>query len=326
MIDLKGADMNQIFDNPFEYSDTNKRYHTFSYASKKRYGSKIAKIPLNAGFTCPNRDGTKSTGGCAFCSAMGSGDTILESSSSLAVQYETNLERARHKWPDCQGIAYFQSFSNTYAPLDTLKRIYTPFFENKNVSAIAIATRTDCFSKECAKWLGEMQKKYRKDVWVEFGLQSRHEKTAKAMNFAHTAQDAKNAISLCREYGLLSCLHIINGLPDETREMMIATARYVNELHPDAIKIHMLHLLKNTRLGEAWLKENFELLSLDEYVSIVCDQLEVLSPDIIIERVTGDGLADDLLAPLWTAKKTMTANAIDTELFKRNSWQGRLSK
>lgn len=315
--------MNQILSNPFPYSNTNKRYHTFSYASKKIYGSKIAKIPLNASFTCPNRDGTKSVGGCTFCSAQGSGDSILLSASSLSSQYEVNLERARRKWPNAKGMAYFQSFSNTYAPLEILKAVYLPFFEDEQVEAIAIATRTDCFDEEKAAWLEVMQEKYNKDVWVEFGLQTIHPESEKSFNLCHTKEDARMAIALCQKHHLRSVLHLINGLPGEDRSMMIENAQFASSLHPTALKIHMLHLLENTVLGNAWKKEPFELLSLDEYIDIVCDQLEVIDPKIIIERVTGDGMADDLLAPMWTKNKTAVANAIDKELVRRQSMQGR---
>lgn len=317
--------MNQILDNPFPYSDTNKRYHTFSYAMKKKYGKKLAKIPLNAGLTCPNRDGTKAYGGCRFCSSEGSGDTILCASDDLKTQYETNLERARHKWPQAIGMAYFQSFSNTYAPLEELKKIYTPFYESPEVAAISIATRTDCFTEEMAKWFSEMQSRYDKQTWLEFGLQSIHPATAKAMNFAHTPEEAAQVIDLCHKYGLASCLHLINGLPGETEEDMLETARFAAKLHPDAIKIHMLHLLDNSALGQDYRKAPFSLLSQEEYVEIVCDQLEILPPEIIIERVTGDGLASDLIAPLWTIKKTMTANEIDKQLLARDSWQGKFA-
>ncbi|MEY8309299.1 TIGR01212 family radical SAM protein [Erysipelotrichaceae bacterium 51-3] len=315
--------MNQILDNPFPYSDTNKRYHTFSYAMKKKYGKKLAKIPLNAGFTCPNRDGSKAYGGCRFCSSEGSGDTILCAGEDLKTQYETNLERARQKWPKAIGMAYFQSFSNTYAPLEELKKIYTPFYENPEVSAISIATRTDCFTQKMAEWFSQMQAKYNKQTWLEFGLQSIHPATAQAMNLAHTSQDAFQATSLCHKYGLACCLHLINGLPGESKEDMLQTARFAAKLHPDAIKIHMLHLLDNSALGQAYRKAPFPLLTQEEYVEIVCDQLEILPPEIIIERVTGDGLASDLIAPLWTMKKTITANEIDKQLLARDSWQGK---
>lgn len=321
----KSETLNQIKDNPFPYSDSNKRYHTFSYATKKQYGKKIAKIPLNAGFTCPNRDGRKAYGGCLFCSAKGSGDTILADRADLKEQFALNLARARQKWPGCLGMAYFQSFSNTYAPLEMLQDIYTPFFADPDVAALSIATRTDCLDEKAAAWFGQMQEQYGKEVWLEFGLQSIHPATEKAMNFAHSPQDAQQAIRLCKRYGLKSCLHLVNGLPNESRSMMVETARFAAGLEPDAVKIHMLHILKNSRLGQQYLKKPFSLLDQKEYVSIVADQLEVLPAQIIIERVTGDGLASELLAPLWTMKKTITANEIDKELLARNSWQGKHS-
>lgn len=321
----KSETLNQIKDNPFPYSDSNKRYHTFSYATKKQYGKKIAKIPLNAGFTCPNRDGRKAYGGCLFCSAKGSGDTILADRADLKEQFALNLARARQKWPGCLGMAYFQSFSNTYAPLEMLQDIYTPFFADPDVAALSIATRTDCLDEKAAAWFGQMQEQYGKEVWLEFGLQSIHPATAKAMNFAHTPEEAAQVIDLCHKYGLASCLHLINGLPGETEEDMLETARFAAKLHPDAIKIHMLHLLDNSALGQDYRKAPFSLLSQEEYVEIVCDQLEILPPEIIIERVTGDGLASDLIAPLWTIKKTMTANEIDKQLLARDSWQGKFA-
>ncbi len=314
--------MNQVLDNPFPFSDTNKRYHTFSYAMKKQYGQKLAKIPLNANFTCPNRDGTKGIGGCLFCSTLGSGDSILSAQEDLAIQYDQNLKRARQKWPEALGMAYFQSFSNTYAPLTVLQALYTPFFDHPEVAALAIATRADCFDESTALWLASMQQKKGKEVWLEFGLQTSHESTAQAMNLCHTKEDLQQALGLCEKYGLKSCVHIINGFPQESPEDMLETAKFVAQVHPQAIKIHMLHLLTNSRLGQLWKLRPFELLSLEKYVQIVVDQLEVLPADMIIERVTGDGLADDLLAPLWTMKKTIVANDIDKELIRRQSYQG----
>lgn len=318
--------MSQILDNPFPYSDTNKRYHTFSYAMKNKYGKKVAKIPLNSNFTCPNRDGKKGIGGCAFCSSKGSGDSILAWQEDLEIQYAKNLKRAHTKWPEALGIAYFQSFSNTYAPLKVIKKIYTPFYERKDVCALAIATRADCFNEESAKWFSLQQEKSGKETWLEFGLQTIHLSTAKAMNLGYTPLELENAIKLCKQYGLKSCVHIINGFPNETKSDMQETAQFLATLHPDAIKIHMLHLLENSRLGKSWQEKPFTLLSLEEYVQIVVDQLEILPQDIIIERITGDGLAQDLLAPLWTIKKTIVANEIDKELVKRQSYQGKWYK
>ena len=311
--------MNQILNNPFSYSSDNKRYHTFSYYLKNHYGKKTAKIPLNAGFTCPNRDGTKSTGGCAFCSSMGSGDTILHFREDLASQYEANLNRARQKWPDCLGMAYFQSYTNTYAPLEVLKQIYEPFYQRDDIAAVCIATRADCLDEEKIAWFASQPK----ETWMEIGLQTANENVAAAMNRAHTTKEVENALALCAKYGIKTCLHLINGLPGDSKEDMLETARFAAAVKPDAIKIHMLHLLTNTALAKRYELNPFPLLSLEEYVSIVCDQLELLPAEMVIERVTGDGIAQDLIGPEWTKYKTVVANEIDKELLKRNSWQSK---
>lgn len=317
--------MNQTKNNPFPYTSDNKRYLTFSWYLKKRYKQKCAKIPLNAGFTCPNRDGTKSVGGCTFCSAMGSGDTILGWNNDLEEQYIQNLERARQKWPDALGMAYFQSYTNTYAPLDALIEIYTPFFERDDTAAICIATRADCLEPEKLEWFSRMKKKTGKEVWIELGLQSVHEKTTDRLNRAHTTKEVEEAVKNIAHAGLKSCVHLINGLPGESHEEMLETARQTAAMHPDAVKIHMLHLIKNTKLAAEYKLHPFHLLDEKEYVRIVCDQLEVLPADIIIERLTGDAVKEDLIAPEWTLKKTAVTNDIDKELFSRNSWQGKFA-
>lgn len=311
--------MNQVLNNPYPYSSDNKRYQTFSWYLKHRKGKKIAKIPLDAGFTCPNRDGTKGVGGCLFCSEAGSGDTILGTGQSLQQQYALNLERARKKWPNISGMAYFQSYSNTYAPLSRLKELFTPFYEDPSVEAICIATRPDCLNEEMLEWFASFEK----DTWIELGLQSIHESTTKAMNRGHSTLEVEEAVEAVRRHGLNSCIHIINGLPGETMEMMQETALAVAHWNPDAIKIHMLHIVDNSPLGKAWQLHPFDLLSQEDYVQIVCNQLEVLPPEMIIERLTGDGVDAHLLAPDWTRRKTAVTNAIDTELFARNSWQGK---
>lgn len=314
--------MNQILNNPFPYSGDNKRYQTISWYYKNKYGVKCAKIPLNGGFTCPNRDGTKGTGGCTFCSTSGSGDTILNFNRSLMEQYTSNLKRARRKWPTAQGIAYFQAYTNTYAPLKKLQELFTPFLENPEVLELSIATRADCLSQEIINWLASFDK----PVWIELGLQTVHEETSRAINRCHATWEVAEKVAACRKAGLKTCVHLMNGLPGETRKMMVETARQTAIMHPDAVKIHMLHLIENTRMAEDWKKHPFPLLSEEQYVQIVCDQLEVLPADIIIERLTGDGVQSDLVGPLWTAKKTITINDIDKELVRRDSWQGKLAK
>lgn len=312
---------NQVKNNPYPYSMDNKRYQTYSYYLKTNYHQKLAKIPLNCNFTCPNRDGSKSYFGCYFCSSKGSGDSVEGFHEDLKTQFKAGLLRARNKWPECKGIAYFQSYSNTYADLKVLKDIYDPFFEDDDVSQIAIATRADCLQDEFLDYLSN--KTAKKEVWIELGLQSIHEKTMDSLNRQHSTQEVETALKKLQERNIKTCIHIINGLPGETKDMMLETAKWVADQHPTAIKIHMLHLIKNTVLHRRYKLKPFPLLSKEEYVNIVCDQLEVLPADMIIERLTGDGIAEDLAAPFWTIKKTSVINDIDTELFKRNSYQSK---
>lgn len=309
---------------PFPYSDTNKRYHTYSFALKQQYGRKMAKVPLDAGFTCPNRDGTKGYGGCRFCSSQGSGDTILHSGQNLRLQYEAGLDRARQKWPDAGGIAYFQSYSNTYAPLAVLQAVLGSVSDWDDVAEVSIATRPDCLDEEKIRWLTEMNRI--RPVWIELGLQSAKDATMEAMNRGHGTDELTACMKQLEGTGIRTCLHIINGLPGETRDDMMDTARMVAHLKPDAVKIHMLHVISDSPLGQDYLQSPFPLLSMEDYVDIVCDQLEILPPEVIVERVTGDGVTDNLLAPAWTAKKRVTMNAVDRELVRRDSWQGKKYK
>ncbi|MBQ0066174.1 MAG: TIGR01212 family radical SAM protein [Firmicutes bacterium] len=310
-----------MYNNPFPYSNDNKRYYTISYYFKEKYHQKVAKVPLNAGFTCPNRDGSKSVGGCTFCSSKGSGDSILDFQESLEHQYEVGLERMRHKWPDCLGFAYFQSYTNTYAPLSKLKEIYDPFFNREDVTGIAIATRADCLKEDVIQYLEEQAKK--KETWIELGLQSIHEKTMQACNRAHTTQELYDTLDRLANTSIHVCVHIMNGLPGESKEDMLETVIQLSKHKFDAIKIHMLHIIEGTKMAEQYKDTNFPLFSIEEYVDVVVDQLELLPPTCVIERVTGDGLAKDLIAPLWTIKKTIVANEIDKRMVKKDTWQGK---
>lgn len=310
--------------NPFPYSNDNKRYYTMNYYLKEHYQNKVAKVPLNAGFTCPNRDGSKGIGGCSFCSSMGSGDSILAFGDDLKKQYQVGLARMQKKWPSCYGIAYFQSYSNTYAPLNVLKQIYDPFFADEAVKGIAIATRADCLSDETIAYLNK--KSEMKDVWIELGLQSIHERTMNRLNRQHKTEEVWNKIKQLKETSIHTCIHIMNSLPDESEEDMLETIKQIAYYHPDAVKIHMLHLLKGTRLAKEYEEKPFHLMNLEEYVNLVVKQLEYLPQDIIIERLTGDGMADDLIAPLWTIKKTIVLNEIDKRMVQLNTYQGRLAQ
>lgn len=305
---------------PFRFSDTNKRYHTYSYYLKHKYGAKVAKIPLDAGFTCPNRDGKIAYGGCAFCSGKGSGDTVI-GGKDIRSQFEAGLARARHKWPGCEAIAYFQAYSNTYGSLDRLKEVIGPVFAWDDIVEVDIATRPDCLDEEKIAWLARMNEK--KEVWVELGLQSASDRTMAALNRGHTTACLVDCVNKLKGAGLKVCLHIINGLPQDSYQDMMATADLVARLRPDSLKIHMLHVIEGSRLGAQYKALPFPLLSMEEYVRVVCDQLERLPEEVVIERITGDAVREDLIAPLWTLKKTVTANEIDKELVRRNSWQGK---
>lgn len=310
-----------MYNNPYPYSLDNKRYQTINYYFKTKYNQKVAKIPLNAGFTCPNRDGKVGIGGCTFCSDKGSGDSILGFKEDLFTQYEIGLERMRKKWPNCLGFAYFQSYSNTYASLDIIKKIYDPFYDREDVQGVCIATRADCLSQEIIDYFAE--KAAIKETWIELGLQSIHEQTMNACNRGHSTQMVFDWLDQLSSTPIKTCVHIMNSLPYESKEMMVDTIIQLSK-HPfDAIKIHMLHLIKGTSMAKLYETKPFPLLSLEEYVDVVIEQLEHLPQECIIERLTGDGMAKDLIAPLWTIKKTIVTNEIDKEMYRRNTWQSK---
>ncbi|MDD7281194.1 TIGR01212 family radical SAM protein [Floccifex sp.] len=310
--------------NPYPYSLDNKRYQTMNYYFKTKYNQKVAKVPLNANFTCPNRDGSKGIGGCTFCSEKGSGDSVLNFNSSLETQYVTGLMRMQKKWPNCLGFAYFQSFSNTYAPLSVLRQIYDSFYLREDVAGVCIATRADCLTDEMIAYFA--QKALVKETWIELGLQSIHEDTMKLCNRCHDSQIVFDVVEKLKKTNIKCCVHIMNSLPNESKKDMIETALKVSHSHCDAIKIHMLHIIEGTKMAEEYKLNPFKLLSLEEYVDVVVSQLEILDPNMIIERLTGDGIASDLIAPEWTIKKTIVYNEIDKEMVRRNTWQGKFYK
>ena len=310
--------------NPYPFSNDNKRYQTMNYYFRTKYGKKVAKVPLNAGFTCPNRDGTKGTRGCTFCSEKGSGDSILKFDQDLQTQYEQGLARMRKKWPDCLGFAYFQSYTNTYADLETIKKIYDPFYAREDVLGVCIATRADCLEDEVLQYFSDKAKE--KETWIEIGLQSIHKKTIQNLNRCHSTEEVWDALNRIQNTEIKSCVHIINSLPYETKQEMIDTVKELSK-HPfDAIKIHMLHLIQNTTMAKEYKESPFPILSLEEYIDVVVQQLEYLPYDCIIERLTGDGIADDLIAPKWTIKKTIVTNEIDKKMARENTWQGKKSR
>lgn len=306
--------------NDFPYSNTNKRYHTLDYFYKNKFGCKVCKISLNAGFTCPNIDGTLGTKGCIYCSKSGSGEFGGNKNDDLITQFESVKKVMDKKWPNSKYIGYFQARSNTYAPLNILKEKYETILKLDNVVGLSIATRPDCISDECLDYLDRLNKKT--FLTVELGLQTIHEKTTKLINRCHDLKCFEDMVKKLKQKNIFTVVHIINGLPDETKDMMIETVKYLNNLNIDGIKIHMLSVLKDTPLAKLYEIKPFHLLSEEEYVDIVCDQLEHLKPEIVIQRLTGDPMTDDLIAPLWLPKKTQVLNDIDKKMAKRNSYQG----
>ena len=306
--------------NPFKYSYNNKRYYALDYFYKNKFGKKIAKISLNGGFTCPNKDGTKGTGGCIYCSKLGSGDYAGNVKDDIVTQFRNIKKIMDKKWKDTLYVGYFQANSNTYASVDRLKELYEPILKEKDVVGLSIATRCDCLDDDVLDYLDELNK--RTYLTIELGLQTMHEKTSILINRCHTLKEFEDGIKKLRDRNIDVVVHIINGLPNETEDMMIETAKYLNKLDIQGIKIHMLHIIKNTKLEEYYNKNPFKILSKDEYIDIVIKQLEYLKEDIVIHRLTGDPDPDELIEPLWTIKKIDVLNGIDKEMSKRNTYQG----
>lgn len=302
-------------DNPFR--ETGKRFYPYFFFLKQRYGGRVAKIPLDGGFTCPNRDGTKGTGGCVYCSACGSGDFVAHPSRPLSEQFASYRGVLAGKWSPVGYIPYFQSFTGTYAPPDRLRALYAEALALPDVVGLSIATRPDCLDDAVCEVLAEFAD--RTDLTVELGVQTVWDETAARCNLCHTYADAVQAVHRLRRMDIQICVHLIDGLPGETHEQMVHSARAVGRLGIDAVKLHLLHVLRGTPLAET----DYTCLTQEEYVSVVCDQLEVLPPTVVIQRLTGDGRGVDLIAPDWSRNKRRVLAAIDRELRRRDSWQGK---
>lgn len=304
----------------FKYSDSNKRYYTLDYFYKHKFNSKVFKVSLNAGFTCPNKDGKVGTGGCIYCSKLGSGEYAGDKKKDLVTQFNEVKDMMLKKWPNAKYIGYFQANTNTYAEVNVLKEKYETILKLDNVVGINIATRPDSISDECLDYLEELSKKTY--LTIELGLQTIHESTSKFINRCHTLKCFEDMVLKLRKRNINVVIHIINGLPYETKEMMIETIKYLSNLNIQGIKIHMLSILKDTKLAEIYNNKPFKLITRDEYINIVCDQLEYLREDIVINRITGDPKVNDLIEPDWLIKKVTILNDIDKEMAKRNSYQG----
>lgn len=303
----------------FKYSLDNKRYHTLNYYLKNRFHEKVYKVSLNAGFTCPNIDGTKGYGGCIYCSKTGSGEFGGNINDDLITQFNKVKEVMDKKWHG-KYIAYFQARSNTYAPVNILKERYETVLKLDNVIGLFIATRCDCITDECLDYLTSLNK--RTYLTIELGLQTIHESTSKLINRGHTLKEFTDTVKRLSERNIDVVVHIINGLPYETKEMMLETVKFVNTLDIQGIKIHMLNIIKDTPLETLYNKEHFHVLTKEEYIDIVISELELLDSKIVIHRITADPDPKTLIEPTWLLKKTVLLNDIDKEMKRRNTYQG----
>ena len=306
--------------NQFKYSNTNKRYHTLDYFYKNKFHKKIFKISLNAGFTCPNIDGTVGFGGCIYCSKTGSGEFAGNVKESIEKQFHSVKEKMHQKWKEGSYIAYFQARTNTYAPISTLKKVYETALSMENVIGLSIGTRPDAITEECLDYLEELNQ--RTFLTIELGLQTIKEETSKLINRCHSLECFEQMVNDLRKRNISVVAHIINGLPYETKEDMLNTIKYLNQLDIQGIKIHMLSILKDTPLETLYQKEKFPILTKEEYIDIVVSQLEYLRPEIVIHRLTGDPPIEELIEPKWLIKKFCVLNDIDKEMVKRNTYQG----
>lgn len=305
----------------FPFPSDGKRYYTWNRHLRNEFGFKVFKVALDAGFDCPNRDGTVAFGGCTFCSAAGSGDFAGDRIDPIDVQFEAIKNKMHKKWKDGQYMAYFQAYTNTHAPLHVLKEKFEAALAQEGVIGLSIATRPDCLPEEVVDYLAELNT--RTYLWVELGLQTVHERTAQLINRAHDYPTYIEGVQKLRNHGIRVCTHIINGLPLEDAEMMLETVQEVAKLDVQGIKIHLLHLLKGTPMVKQYEKGLVEFMDQQAYVQLVADQLEILPPEMVIHRITGDGPINLMIGPMWSANKWSVLNAIDAELETRGSWQGK---
>lgn len=317
------AKVTQAQRNPYPYSDTNKRYYTYDYFLKQTFGGKVAKLPLDAGFTCPNIDGTCAHGGCIYCSDKGSGDFAPQPEIPIKEQLEMSRAMISGKWKTDKVIPYFQAHTNTYAPIEVLREKYEQALAYPGAVGMNIATRADCLAPNVVAYLAEIaQRTY---LTVELGLQTSNDQTAALINRGHNFEAFVKGFRALRaaSHDIHICIHVILGLPDENEQMMLQTIRDVAKLHPDQIKIHLLHVIKDTVMANMYLCGEYEPMTMPDYVRIVSNALTLLPPDTVIARLTGDGAPDALLTPDWSRKKTIVINEIDKYMYQNDLYQGK---
>lgn len=310
---MKGLDMSKDWNG--------KKYHSLNYFLRNKFGEKIFKISLDAGFSCPNRDGKVSKGGCVFCSERGSGDFAGNRNFSITKQFEDIKEMMSKKWKDGKYIAYFQAYTNTYADVETLRAKYEEAISQQNVVGLAIATRPDCFNKEIFDLIEEYSKKIY--TWVELGLQSSKDETAKLINRGYQLETFENTVNELRKRNIDVVAHIIFGLPKETREDMINTIKYISNTSIQGVKLHLLHVMKNTPLEKLYENGMVEFMTQEEYVDLICEAITLLPKDMVVHRLTGDAPRNLLIGPMWSLKKWEVLNAIDNNLKEKDLYQGK---
>ncbi|QVK18822.1 TIGR01212 family radical SAM protein [Mycoplasmatota bacterium] len=299
-----------------------KRYYSLSEYYKNRFQQKVFKVSLNANFTCPNKTGKSGYGGCTYCSPLGSGDYAGDKHDNLLSQFDIIKEMMHKKWPEAKYIAYFQANTNTYAPVSELRKKFELVLNyHPDIVGLAISTRPDCLEDDIVDYLAELNQKTK--LFVELGLQTIHDKTSKLINRGHDYHTFVEGVKKLRKHNIEVIVHIINGLPYETQDEMLETVKELVKLDIQGIKIHLLHVIKNTKMGKDYLINPFPLMTKEAYVDTVVKQLELIPPHVVIHRLTGDAVREDLIGPMWSLKKWEVLNAIDHELKVRKTYQGR---
>ena len=298
-----------------------KPYYSLNYYYQQHFGTKVYKIALNAGLTCPNRDGSIDTRGCIFCSEGGSGDFASQPALSITNQIRTGKELLSNKVTNAKYIAYFQAFTNTYGNLEHLRSLYTEAMSDPQIVGISIATRPDCLSDDVLDLLEEMNQ--RKKVFIELGLQTKHEKSADFIRRGYPLSVFEHSVRKLHKRQIDTVVHLILGLPNETKKDILSSVSYISTLPIQGVKLQMLHILKNTDLATLYEKKPFPMLSLKEYTNLIIDSIEIIPEDMVIHRITGDGPKNLLIAPLWTTNKKNVLNTIHKQFKIRSSFQGK---
>jgi radical SAM protein (TIGR01212 family) len=300
----------------------NKRFHTLNYELKKKFGEKVYKVSLDGGFTCPNRDGTIGENGCLFCSDKGSGEFAGDKGKTIGEQIEEQLLLIEKKFPKGKVIAYFQNFTNTYASVERLKKLYMEALAHPRVLGLAIATRPDCLPDEVLDMLEEINREH--FLWIELGLQTIHKKTSDLINRGYSLDTFDTAVTELKNRNIIFVTHLILGLPGESKEDILDSVRFVNKSGSWGVKLHLLHIIKDTDLHNYYIKYPFKMMLKEEYISMIVDILEILDSNIVIHRITGDGTKETLIEPLWSLNKRSILNGVDKLLKQRETFQGKL--